>query len=107
MDLPWLFSVQVLAIVQAPYSSDFALVFLLLVQNSEITAPLKNAEGTDPVSNFLAEYSKKTKRKKKKKKKKKTTEITIIHLILFIHECPFGCKYIIIQCSVNEFHIIE
>ena len=48
-----------LAIVQAPYSPDFALVFLPLVQNSEITAPLKNAKGTDPVSNFLAEYLKK------------------------------------------------
>ena len=38
---------QVLAI---PYSPDFAAVFLPLVQNSEITAPLKNAKGTDPVS---------------------------------------------------------
>ena len=60
-------SVQVLAIVQAPYSPDFAAVFLPLVQNSEITAPLKNAEGTDPVSNFLAEYSKKTKWKKQQR----------------------------------------
>jgi hypothetical protein len=59
--------VQVLAIVQAPYSPDFASVFLPLVQNSEITAPLKNAEGTDPVSNFLAECSKKTKRKKRQR----------------------------------------
>ena len=58
---------QVLAIVQAPYSPDFASVFLPLVQNSEITAPLKNAEGTDPVSNFLAECSKKTKRKKRQR----------------------------------------
>ena len=57
-------NMQVLAIVQAPYSPDFAAVFLPLVQNSEITAPLKNAKGTDPVSNFLAECSKKNKRKK-------------------------------------------
>ena len=59
--------VQVLAIVQAPYSQDFASVFLPLVQNSEITAPLVNAEGTDPVSNFLAECSKKPKRKKRQR----------------------------------------
>ena len=41
------------------YSLDFAPVFLPLVQNSEITALLKNAERTDPVSNFLAECSNK------------------------------------------------
>ena len=56
---------QVLAIVQAPYSPDFASVFLPLVQNSEITAPLKNAEGTDPVLYVLVECSKKTKQKKR------------------------------------------
>ena len=68
---PVVFSVQVLAIIQAPYSPDFVSVFLPLVQNSEITTPLKNAEGTDPVSNFLAEYSKET-------KTKETTEIAFL-----------------------------
>ena len=59
--------VQVLAIIQAPYSPDFASVLLSLVQNSEITVPLKSAEGTDPVSNFIAECSKKTKQKKQQR----------------------------------------
>lgn len=44
---------QVLSIVQSPYSPDFNSAFLPLVQNNEITGPLVNADMTDPVSIFI------------------------------------------------------
>lgn len=48
---------QVLAIVDGPYSMEFSSAFLPLVQNQEITAPLTNADRTDPVSVFLGKYT--------------------------------------------------
>lgn len=48
---------EVLGIIQPPYSPDFMTVFLPLVHNQEITGPLMNAEGTDPVSLFIGELT--------------------------------------------------
>ncbi len=44
---------EVLAVVQQPYSTSFSTAFDPLVHNHEITAPLINADRTDPVSIFL------------------------------------------------------
>ena len=47
---------QVLAIIQPPYSPDFTAVFLPLVQSHEIAGPLTNSEHTDPLSTFLGKH---------------------------------------------------
>ena len=44
---------EVLGIIQQPYSPEFVATFEPLVHNQEITAPLVNAERSDPVSVFL------------------------------------------------------
>jgi hypothetical protein len=44
---------QVLSIIQPPYSAEFGSVFLPLVQNQDIAGPLVNAEATDLVSQFI------------------------------------------------------
>jgi len=58
---------QVLAIIQPPYSPDFTAVFLPLIQSHEIAGPLTNSEHTDPLSTFLAECSRKSKKKRRLK----------------------------------------
>ena len=45
--------VQVLSIIQTPYSAEFGSVFLPLVQNQDISGPLVNVEATDLVSQFI------------------------------------------------------
>ena len=47
---------QVLAIIQPPYSPDLTAVFLPLVQSQEIAGPLTNSEHTDPLSTFLGRH---------------------------------------------------
>lgn len=44
---------EVLSVIQHPYSPDFSSAFEPLVHNHEITAPLVNADRTDPVSLYL------------------------------------------------------
>ena len=48
---------QVLSIVQPPYSAEFGSVFLPLVQNQDIAGPLVNADGTDTVSQFIGTFT--------------------------------------------------
>ena len=47
------YCLQVLSIIQPPYSAEFGSVFLPLVQNQDIAGPLINAEATDLVSQFI------------------------------------------------------
>ncbi len=48
---------EVLSVIQRPYSPDFSDAFEPLLHNHEITAPLINADKSDPVSEFLGTYT--------------------------------------------------
>lgn len=48
------FVMEVLDIISQPYSADFVQLFLPIINNEDITGSLRNEEGTDAVSQFLA-----------------------------------------------------